>query len=135
MIIGVDMDSVIAELIRPADRFHNRVYGTSIQYDDHTSYDLRNNWECDLEEMFRRIFEFFNSPEFSTILPISGSQKVLTQLSRRHSLHLITSRPHSIEEKSKKWLNEYFPHVFNSIHHTNQISEKGFGKGIKKSVI
>ncbi len=135
MIIGVDMDSVLAEFLSPLDAFHNRVYKTNITYSDHTNYDLRVYWGCSLEEMFERMFAFYNSAEFLTIPPIGSSQIVLKELGRKHSLHLITSRPHSIEKQSLAWLDKYYPQMFNSIHHTNQISEKGFGKGVKKSAI
>lgn len=129
------MDSVLAEFLSPLDAFHNRVYGTRISYNDHTSYDLREYWSCTLEEMFVRMFGFYDSPEFRTIPPILNSQKVLKTLLKKHSLHLITSRPHSIEKQSLAWLDMHYPQMFSSIHHTNQISEKGFGKGIKKSAI
>jgi len=135
MIIGVDMDSVIAEIIRPMDAFHNREYGTNLQYDDHAEWDLSKLWNCTIEEMFVRVFKYDNSPEFSKVIPIQGSQKVLAELSKKHSFHLITSRPFSIEKESLKWLNTFFPAIFNSTHHTNQISEEGFGKGTKKSVL
>lgn len=135
MIIGVDMDSVIAEIIRPMDTFHNRLYGTNLTYEDHTEWDLSKLWGCDFEEMFVRIFKYYDSPEFAHTLPVEGSQKALRELAKKHSLHLITSRPFTIEAESHKWLNLHFPAIFNSIHHTNQVSEEGFGKGTKKSVI
>lgn len=135
MNIGVDMDSVIAEIIVPIDLFHNRQYKTNLSYDDHIVYDLRSLWQCNNEQVYERIFEFYHSPEFTKVKPIVGSQEGVKKLSKLHNLHLITSRPHDIEQKTKQWLNTFFPHQFASITHTNQVSKKGGGTSVKKSVI
>ncbi|MCX6732375.1 MAG: hypothetical protein NTV98_02440, partial [Candidatus Roizmanbacteria bacterium] len=135
MNIGVDMDSVIAEIIRPIDVFHNRVYKTNLEYNDHKFYDLRSVWLCSQEEVYGRIFEFYNSPEFAKTKPIEGSQEGIKELSKLHNLHLITSRPHDIEQKTKQWLSTFFPHQFASVTHTNQISKNGKGLSTKKSAI
>lgn len=135
MIIGIDMDSVIAEIIRPIDLFHNRQYGTNIAYDDHDDYNLCLYWNCSLDDMYKRIFEFYASPEFQETKPIAGSQEALTLLAQDHELHLITARPYDVEEQSRQWLGEYFPGIFKEIHHTNLISKGGTGVSIKKSEI
>lgn len=135
MIIGIDMDSVIAEIIRPIDLFHNRQYGTSITYTDHADYNLCLYWNCSLDDMYKRIFEFYASPEFQDTKPIVGSQEALTLLAQQHELHLITARPYDVEKQSREWLNEYFPNIFKEIHHTNLISKGGKGMSIKKSEI
>lgn len=135
MNIGVDMDSVIAEIIRPIDAFHNRVYNTRFEYDNHNTYDLQALWACSKEEMYNRIFEFYHSPEFLNTKPIEGSQKGIQELSKLHNLHLITARPHDIEQKTEQWLNTFFPQQFTSITHTNLISKNGKGIGLKKSTI
>jgi uncharacterized HAD superfamily protein len=129
------MDSVIAEIIRPIDAFHNRLYKTNLVYDDHTKYDLRTIWLCSTEEMYKRIFEFFHSPEFQKVKPIEGSQEGIKKLSKLHNLHLITSRPHEIEHMTKQWLSTFFPQQFASITHTNQVSKNGKGISTKKSAI
>jgi len=135
MNIGVDMDSVIAEIVRPIDQFHNRKYGTSIAYDDHIIYDMGSVWLCSVEEVYKRIFEFYDSPEFQKVLPVEGAQAGLKELAKLHNLHLITSRPHEIEQKTKQWISTYFPHVFTSVTHTNQISKTRKEKSVKKSEI
>ena len=135
MNIGVDMDSVLAEIIRPLDAFHNRKYITNISYEDNIDYSLSVMWHCSEEEVYVRIFEFYNSPEFNTVQPVFGSQKTVKELSKLHNLHIISSRPHSIEDKTKQWISIHFPHTFASIIHTNQVVQKGKGKRVKKSEI
>jgi uncharacterized HAD superfamily protein len=133
MIIGVDMDSVIADILPTIDAFHNKKYGTTLIPDDHSSYDLSGYWNCTAEEVYRRIFEYYESDEFHSTPPVAGAQRALTQLSVHHELHLITARPYDIEQKTHDWLNTYFPAIFTHIHHTNLISKGGKGKSIKKS--
>ena len=135
MNIGVDMDSVIAEIICPLDAFHNRKYKTAISYEDHILYDLSAIWMCSADEVYKRIFEFYDAPEFSKVKPIEGSQGGIKELARMHNLHLITSRPHDVEEQTKQWIHTFFPRVFTSITHTNQVSKNGKGKSMKKSAI
>lgn len=135
MIIGIDMDSVIAEIIRPIDLFHNRKYGTNVSYEDHESYDLRLYWDCSLEDMYKRIFEFYESPEFQETKPVPGSQRALAILAQDHKLHLITARPYDVEAQSRRWLDKHFPDIFTEIHHTNLISKEGKGTSVKKSEI
>lgn len=135
MNIGVDMDSVIAEIIVPIDLFHNRKYKTNLSYNDHSVYDLRSIWQCNDEQVYERIFEFYHSPEFTKVKPIDGSQEAVKKLAKLHNLHLITSRPHDIEQKTKQWLNAFFPHQFVSVTHTNQVSKNKKEMSVKKSVI
>lgn len=135
MNIGVDMDSVIAEIIRPIDIFHNRVYKTSLGYKSHSTYDLQSLWTCTQEEMYGRVFEFYHSPEFDDTKPIEGSQTAIKELSKTHTLHLITARPYDIEHKTRHWVDTFFPRQFASITHTNLVSKDGKGAGLKKSAI
>jgi len=135
MNIGVDMDSVIVDIMGPLDLFHNRAYKTNLKYDDHRIYDLSTVWLCSKEEVGKRIYEFYYSPEFLSVKPIAHSQEKLRELSKLHNLHLITSRPSEIEEMSKKWLHTYFPHIFTSVHHTNQATKNKKEETHKKSAI
>jgi 5'(3')-deoxyribonucleotidase len=98
-------------------------------------YDLSEVWRCSAEEVYKRVFEFYNSPEFIEVKPIQGSQKGIKEIAKKHNLHLITSRPHEIEQKTRQWINVYFPKVFTTITHTNQVSKQGKGNSKKKSEI
>lgn len=124
MKIGVDMDSVLAEIILPLDIFHNEIYKTAITYNDHTTYRLDKLWKCSEKEVIKRIYEFYNSSYFDKIKPVIGARKGTCALSKVHTLILISSRPTTIEHKSHEWLDIYFKDKFSKIVHTNQVSHK-----------
>lgn len=134
MKIGVDMDSVLADIIPLLDLFHNENYKTSISNESHTDYNLSTIWNCSGEEVIRRIYEFYQSTYFDKILPIKGAKKNIDMLSRKHTLILITSRPFHIEEKSRSWLNTHFHGAFTKIIHTNQVSQKHESKKRKSEI-
>lgn len=122
MKIGVDMDSVIAEIIQPMVEFHNARYHTRLTLADHVDYNLSAVWKCDPATVLERIYEYYESPYFDRVQPVVGSERGIEYLSRKHELVLITSRPHSIEEKTNCWLDKHFPGKFKKVLHTNQIS-------------
>lgn len=122
MKIGIDMDSVLAELIGPMDEFHNALYHTSLTHGDHTDYNLSTVWKCGHEEVLPRILAYYDSPYFDKVVPIEGAVEAVARLSVRHELTLITSRPHTIEQKTIAWLDRYFPGRFKNVRHTNQVS-------------
>jgi len=122
MKIGIDMDSVIAEIIAPMVEFHNERYHTNLTVEDHVAYDLSRVWKCDPTDVLSRIFEYYESPFFDKVQPVPGSQTAIRHLSRKHELILITSRPYVIEQKTREWLRVYFPGMFKKICHTNQVS-------------
>lgn len=124
MHIGVDMDSVIAEIVNPLIRFHNDVYKTKNKPSDHVMFDLSPIWGCDLDETINRIDEFYRSKYFDLIKPIPGARQAISRLSKNHDLSLITARPYWLETKSIIWLNCYFPNRFKHIHHTNLAHKK-----------
>lgn len=129
------MDSVIAYIMEPLCRFHNKNYDTSLVPDDITQYDLTPFWRCSVEEMYKRIFLFYESPYFHQTKPVQGAQLALKKISKTHELHLITSRPYEVEAVSHAWLTTYFPQVFAYVHHTNQVSRTKSEKSIKKSEV
>lgn len=122
MKIGIDMDSVIAEIMQPMVDFHNNRYHTNLTIDDHTDYNLSTVWKCDPSDVLFRIFEYYESSYFDSTLPVEGARKGIDYLSKKHELILITSRPHAIERKTIGWLDKYFPDKFKKVCHTNQVS-------------
>lgn len=125
MKIGVDLDSVLADIMPPLIDFHNTHYGTKSKLEDHVVYDLTTVWKCTKEEVIERLFKFYDSPHMDMTKPIKGAQEGIDYLKSKHTLILITSRPHSIESKTIDWLDLHFPKSFNDVYHTNQVSRKG----------
>lgn len=121
MKIGVDMDSVLADIMPGLNDFHNETYKTNFSLDQYTSYGLSLIWGGTPEEVVEKILDYYQSPYFLKAAPLKGAQEGVDTLSKKHDLVLITSRPYSIEPISKKWLDKYFPKKFKKVVHTNQV--------------
>lgn len=122
MKIGIDMDSVLAEIMQPMVDFHNERYHTHLTLADHTDYDLSKVWKCDPAEVLPRIYEYYESSFFDGVLPVTGADKGIAYLAAKYDLYLITSRPHLVEDKTNRWIGRYFPGKFRKLLHTNQVS-------------
>ncbi len=134
MNIGIDMDSVIADIMPELVRFHNAYYGTKNVVEDHDTYALSAVWKCSEQEAIKRVFKFYFSPYYDRIKPLRYSRSGIRYLARKYSLFVVTARPFEIEKKSLKWLDRYFPGMFKDVIHTNILSRKGWNN-FKKSDI
>lgn len=134
MKIGVDMDSVLAEIMIPLVNFHNDLYGTDLKLEDHIHYDLTKVWKCSNDEVLEKIDKFYRSSYFDKTQPVKGAKEGIGHLSKKHELIVITSRPYSIENKTLGWLAKHFPGTFKSVQHTNHINFDKSKKRDKSSV-
>lgn len=124
MTIGIDIDEVMADFMIELIDFHNHHYDCQGTVDDHHTYSYANVWGCSYDETIKRIFEFYHSPWFDRIKPTAGSQRAIKKLAKSHDLQIITSRSESIKDKTLRWVEEHFPHLFSKVHFTNQFAEK-----------
>lgn len=120
MIIGVDIDEVLAELLESYLEYHNQNFNTQAQKKDMFSYSFREVFGYTEEENQRRILHFFKSRHFSSIVPVKEAREAIKLLVKEHQLCIITARPHVIEEQTKQWLSTHFPNSFHCINLTNQ---------------
>lgn len=134
MKIGIDLDSVLADLMDPLIRFHNERYNKKHTIKDHVTYNLTEVWGVSSEEVLHRIYEFYESPYMDEVLPMSGSVEGVNKLQIVHDLHVITARPYDIEKKTVDWLDRYFPGKFKSIYHTNWVSSTRYKKRNKSEL-
>lgn len=134
MRIGIDMDSVIADLMTPLIEFHNIHYKTSFTLQHHTTYDLREVWSCDYKETLERVSKFYDSEYFTNVIPMPGSIKGIQYLCQNHELLIITSRPTILEQKTEAWIQKHFPDTFSHIVLTNQYSKENTPSKTKAEV-
>jgi uncharacterized HAD superfamily protein len=125
MKIGVDMDSVIADIMTPLIKYKNKRHKTNFSLKHQTDYNLSNVWKISPKEVINTIFDFYYSHYMDYIIPMPGAKKGIKMLKKHHDLHVITSRPHEIEEKSRRWLDKHFPNKFSEVYFTNQLSRSG----------
>lgn len=134
MKIGVDLDAIVADMMTPLISFHNKNYGTNTKLSDHITFSIEKIWNCTEEEAIERCYKFFQSDFMNQIEPVFGAIEGINFLSRKHELHVITSRPDFIKDHTNEWIDKYFPKKFKSINNSNQFSKKG-GSMRKKSEI
>ncbi len=134
MKIGFDLDCVLVDIMPSLLDFHNKKYGTKHKLKDQTKYFLGALWNCSREEATKRVHEWYHSSYFDDLPVVEGALEGINILSRKHSLHIVTSRPHFIQYKTDTWIDKNFKNKFTSIHHTNQVSKKGDPKRLKSKV-
>ncbi|MEK6809197.1 MAG: hypothetical protein AABY40_00830, partial [Nanoarchaeota archaeon] len=120
MIIGVDIDEVLAELMEAYLEYHNQNYNTKMQKKDMFSYHFHEVFGGSEEENQQKICDFFKSEHFQNIKPVNGALQIIPQLAKEHQLCIITARPHIIRQETELWLTKHFPNSFQSINLTNQ---------------
>lgn len=130
MIIGIDIDGVLADAGAGLVDFHNENYGTNLTFEDMKDYDLTKVWGGTQEEAIEKVNEFYKSEHFKRLKPIEGAKEAVQNLSKNHDLVVITSRHEGISKLTKEWLSEHFPQI-TEIRLTNEW--KNFGKSSEKS--
>lgn len=134
MYIGIDIDSVIAEVMPSLLQFFNKIYNTHFTKRDHTTYYFASTFNISLEEVLKELHAFYDSKYFELVKPVRGAKKGVQFLSKKHRLSAITSRPYYVEEKTIRWLDKYFPKQFSTVHHTNQVSHANEPKKKKSEI-
>lgn len=126
MNIGIDIDEVLAKFIDTWHDFLNEEYSVKYKFDDIYSYSIPEVYDFSKEDAVKRIFDFYNSKNFSTIEPYENSKEVLSELKGDHKLIIVTSRPTEIEKQTINWLDKHYKDLFDDIILTSGFSRKGF---------
>lgn len=70
---------------------------------------------------------FFESHHFSNISPVSYAYETLLRLTDRFDFHIVTARQHFLEDKTRAFIDKYYPNIFKSItfcNHYNKVGKK-----------
>ncbi len=125
MLVGIDVDDVLADMNSALCLFHNEKYGTSLTKEDFRSYDLWATFGCEKEESNRRIGEFYDSRHFREIRPVEHAVECVDALAKRHELFVITSRFGTVVEETKCWIDHYFKGKFKDILFSKFYAQNG----------
>lgn len=127
MLIGIDLDDVLADFISALIKFHNEIYRTSLRKEHVFTYGLEKVWGGTREEAIEKIMDCYKSHYFSSILPVEGSVEAVSSLSKKNNLIIITSRHPIVKDKTINWLDKYFLKKFSEIYFTynHWIQNKG----------
>lgn len=126
MIIGVDVDDVLADFTGALLPHLNGVYKTSIVYEEIHSMRLERVWRVPAENIKRHIHDFI--PREAKILKpyLDAFAPLVTLKSAGHEAQVVTSRPSFIRDDTINWVEEHFRGIFSRHHVTNQ-----YGEGVR----
>lgn len=123
--IGVDIDDVLADYMSELIRYHNDVFGTSLNKEHFCDGKLTNAGNWSFEEASDILIDFHDSSYYREMKPLEGSQKAINTIVQNDEAYLITSRPASIEESTNSWIAQYFPDTFSGIFFANYCHQGG----------
>lgn len=145
-VVAVDIDEVLCDFTGQIILYHNKIYGTSLKYQDFISckdflniYFCLDNfadvWGGNNEQAVHKVHEFFSkylilcssfidSVHFKEIKPIKGAKEVLTKFKNHFEFHCVTSRQHLIQKETEIFINTFYPGLFSEIHFGNHYSKE-----------
>lgn len=105
MIIGVDVDSVVADLIPTWLKWYNRDYDDDIQVEEWTEWEVPKRIKCTREAMSR----YIRMPElYDDVYPVEDSWMIINELrDLGHRIVYITSTPIGMEGVKYNWLYKW----------------------------
>ena len=113
--IAIDIDEVLVKFLFPMAKYHNKVIRKP-KY----AYVYREIFDIDEPASQKMVREFYQSKAFMDLTPIKGSQEVMYTLRQYHDkMYILTGRQDMAREETERWVNVYFPGVFDDVILTN----------------
>jgi uncharacterized HAD superfamily protein len=129
MIIGVDLDDVLLDFFGTFCGYVNKTRGTSYTRENQTDFAVEKSWGWSKEDAYQAVLDFYHSEDHRSAIPVSGAVDAIAQLSKEHTIHVITSKPEFMKEETERWIQKYFPGMISSIQFMNHYH----GDGKKRS--
>ncbi len=120
--IGYDLDDVLNPFNATLCLFVNKRLGTNFTLEDLTKWELWDIWGVTKEECVQIITDFYHSTEHDNMVPLQETQQAIARLTANRVSHVVTSKPDYLEEKTKVYLDTYFPGAFSSTVFTNHFT-------------
>lgn len=112
--MAVDVDEVLYPFVASFLVHHNDTYETDHKFDEFLSYEFEHALGIDVDETIRRVYGYLET-DHSHIDSLEGAKEAIMELSSRHDLYVVTARHPKFEESTKRWINERFGNVFQSV--------------------
>ncbi|MEK6839531.1 MAG: hypothetical protein AABX72_01205 [Nanoarchaeota archaeon] len=116
MNIGVDCDEVLAQFIGSFLDYHNRLYGTQLCFEDCTRPELYHVLGETNAVTWQRMMDFWDTPTFDEIRPVSGSVEAVRELRKSNALEIVSSRHPGLLAKTETWIERHYEGCFSAIH-------------------
>jgi len=104
MIIGVDIDNVIADTEKELRNVLLDTWGIALDREDISDYALQNMPGIQGDVLDGLIKMFAEGDIFLRLEAIDGAGETLRRLANSHELHLVTSRPEKVRPQTVEWL-------------------------------
>jgi len=114
--IGVDLDDVLLDFNGAFIEFHNTNYGTNQKRENVTSFYLEKVWNISIEEIYKRLNDFYHSDHHKNAKPVEGAIEGIRELSKHHTIHIITASPEEMRKEISDWLQTHFQDHIHAIH-------------------
>lgn len=104
----IDLDDVMVDFVAGLLAFLKERYNKTLDFQDVRSYDL---WECgigrDRKEAIGIIDKYHDSEFFDNMPLIHGARESMYELSKKHQLYVVTSRPVKFKEKTERHMTRF----------------------------
>ena len=108
MRLYVDYDDCLCETARAFTDIAERLFGKHIPYENVRFFDLRESFDLTEDEYDRLMFEGHRPEVLLSYEETPGASQVLNEcIDQGHEVCIITGRPFSTSEASRRWLDEH----------------------------
>lgn len=116
--VAIDIDEVLVKFLYPMAKYHNLSH--KLNNKPKYSYVYREIFEIDEINSQEMVREFYQSNDFKNLQPIPGSQLAMNNLRQiNKKMYVLTGRQDIVREETEKWIDKYFPDVFDDVILTN----------------
>lgn len=113
--IAIDIDDVLSATVEGFVNFSNTQWGANMQTGDYQE-EWAKAWGVSIPEALERSEQLHASGTFGRTDPLADALPVLTDLSKRYRLIIVTSRQVRLKPETMAWLDRHYPGVFSDIH-------------------
>jgi 5'(3')-deoxyribonucleotidase len=122
-VLAVDFDDVVAGFNQAFVQYHNHYYGTNVQYEGISSYDMTRTYGTDNETIEARVVDFYNN-HHDMLEPLKDAIEHLKILRSKFRLEVVTNRCESVAPVTMGWKMRHVPRLFSGAHYANGFGSK-----------
>lgn len=124
MIIGVDIDNVIADTEKKLRQLLSEERGITLAREDIRNYRLENIAGIGRDELSFIMDRFNNGSMFLDVEVIEGAGETIERLKERHRIIIVTSRPEKVAAITRQWLAKNYI-AYDELHFVSNTKVNG----------
>ncbi|KAF8898466.1 hypothetical protein BD779DRAFT_1484082 [Infundibulicybe gibba] len=124
-VIAIDLDDVLSQTNEEVASWHNEMYGTNMDISQfYYYYYWKNPFWGTPAETFTKVKEFYSANRIHKANTVPGAREgAQTLRDMGYRLIIVTARSPDIADRSWEWVNQHFPHIFDSVICTGQFKD------------